>query len=67
MFCDVNWNIFACNGGEQVVLKVSKCYPLDAKLANESVVEVACQLSAATNFQHHIHGGHYCTECTINL
>jgi len=22
-------------------LKVSKCYPLDAKLANESVVEVA--------------------------
>ena len=41
MFYDVNWNIFASNSSEQVVLKVSKCHPLDTKLASESVVEVA--------------------------
>ena len=40
MFYDVNWNIFASNGSDRVVLK-GKCYPLNAKHAN---------------FQHRIHG-----------
>ena len=41
MFYDVNWNIFASDGSDQVFLKVSKCYLLDVKLASESLVEVA--------------------------
>ena len=40
MFYDVNWNIFASNGSDRVVLK-GKCYPLNAKHAN---------------FQHRKHG-----------